>query len=169
MVRQLHLRTQGGQESSVAHPDVIGDRCVFKREKEWGNKVINCNKNNSKTLWQWIFLFLSIDVSGRAWHYALSTASSWRMSWACVAVCWVSWIFAPLPSGARPAGCLPWGTNTHPKLATHTPTHRWVCGAEEAKKSWIHNHPYLSIVMGSTDTNHTHINAQTQTLIGFFF
>lgn len=28
MVRQLHLRTQGGQESSSAHPDVIGDRCV---------------------------------------------------------------------------------------------------------------------------------------------
>ncbi|TNN50498.1 Protein O-GlcNAcase [Liparis tanakae] len=27
MVRQLHLRTQGGQESSVAHPDVVGDRC----------------------------------------------------------------------------------------------------------------------------------------------
>ncbi|XP_070785948.1 protein O-GlcNAcase [Enoplosus armatus] len=28
MVRQLHLRTQGGQESSSAHPDVIGDRCL---------------------------------------------------------------------------------------------------------------------------------------------
>uniref|UniRef100_A0A1A8HL10 protein O-GlcNAcase n=1 Tax=Nothobranchius korthausae TaxID=1143690 RepID=A0A1A8HL10_9TELE len=28
MVRQLHLRTQGGQESSTAHPDVIGDRCL---------------------------------------------------------------------------------------------------------------------------------------------
>ncbi|XP_008434184.1 protein O-GlcNAcase [Poecilia reticulata] len=28
MVRQLHLRTQGGQESTVAHPDVIGDRCL---------------------------------------------------------------------------------------------------------------------------------------------
>ncbi|KAM7377501.1 hypothetical protein PAMA_014012 [Pampus argenteus] len=28
MVRQLHLRTQGGQESSVAHPDVVGDRCL---------------------------------------------------------------------------------------------------------------------------------------------
>ncbi|XP_056156648.1 protein O-GlcNAcase [Lampris incognitus] len=28
MVRQLHLRTQGGQESSNAHPDVIGDRCL---------------------------------------------------------------------------------------------------------------------------------------------
>ncbi|KAF6726933.1 Protein O-GlcNAcase [Oryzias melastigma] len=28
MVRQLHLRTQGGQESSIAHPDVIGDRCL---------------------------------------------------------------------------------------------------------------------------------------------
>lgn len=34
MVRQLHLRTQGGHESSAAHPDVIGDRCVFEREKE---------------------------------------------------------------------------------------------------------------------------------------
>lgn len=32
MVRQLHLRTQGGQESSSAHPDVIGDRCVFEKE-----------------------------------------------------------------------------------------------------------------------------------------
>ncbi|XP_034424599.1 protein O-GlcNAcase isoform X1 [Hippoglossus hippoglossus] len=28
MVRQLHLRTQGGQESSCAHPDIIGDRCL---------------------------------------------------------------------------------------------------------------------------------------------
>ncbi|XP_028330223.1 protein O-GlcNAcase [Gouania willdenowi] len=28
MVRQLHLRTQGGQESSAAHPEVIGDRCL---------------------------------------------------------------------------------------------------------------------------------------------
>ncbi|XP_047242773.1 protein O-GlcNAcase [Girardinichthys multiradiatus] len=28
MVRQLHLRTQGGQESTMAHPDVIGDRCL---------------------------------------------------------------------------------------------------------------------------------------------
>ncbi|KAM9717181.1 protein O-GlcNAcase [Menidia menidia] len=28
MVRQFHLRTQGGQESSTAHPDVIGDRCL---------------------------------------------------------------------------------------------------------------------------------------------
>ncbi|XP_035481634.1 protein O-GlcNAcase [Scophthalmus maximus] len=28
MVRQLHLRTQGGQESSFAHPDVVGDRCL---------------------------------------------------------------------------------------------------------------------------------------------
>ncbi|XP_075890208.1 protein O-GlcNAcase [Nelusetta ayraudi] len=28
MVRQLHLRTQGDQESSSAHPDVIGDRCL---------------------------------------------------------------------------------------------------------------------------------------------
>lgn len=28
MVRQLHLRTQGGQESTAAHPDVIGDRCL---------------------------------------------------------------------------------------------------------------------------------------------
>ncbi|KAK2862764.1 hypothetical protein Q5P01_002297 [Channa striata] len=28
MIRQLHLRTQGGQESSAAHPDVIGDRCL---------------------------------------------------------------------------------------------------------------------------------------------
>uniref|UniRef100_A0A3P9MEX9 protein O-GlcNAcase n=1 Tax=Oryzias latipes TaxID=8090 RepID=A0A3P9MEX9_ORYLA len=28
MVRQLHLRTQGGQESNIAHPDVIGDRCL---------------------------------------------------------------------------------------------------------------------------------------------
>ncbi|XP_005950142.1 protein O-GlcNAcase [Haplochromis burtoni] len=28
MVRQLHLRTQGGPESSAAHPDVIGDRCL---------------------------------------------------------------------------------------------------------------------------------------------
>ncbi|CAK6967912.1 protein O-GlcNAcase [Scomber scombrus] len=28
MVRQLHLRTQGGQESTTAHPDVVGDRCV---------------------------------------------------------------------------------------------------------------------------------------------
>ncbi|XP_047424594.1 protein O-GlcNAcase [Mugil cephalus] len=28
MVRQLHLRTQGGQESSTAHPDVVGDRCL---------------------------------------------------------------------------------------------------------------------------------------------
>ncbi|CAN9509452.1 unnamed protein product [Ophioblennius macclurei] len=28
MVRQLHLRTQGGQESSIAHPDIIGDRCL---------------------------------------------------------------------------------------------------------------------------------------------
>ncbi|KAM8899126.1 protein O-GlcNAcase [Spinachia spinachia] len=27
MVRQLHLRNQGGQESSVAHPDIVGDRC----------------------------------------------------------------------------------------------------------------------------------------------
>lgn len=29
MVRQLHLRTQGDQESSLAHPDVVGDRFVF--------------------------------------------------------------------------------------------------------------------------------------------
>ncbi|XP_076026880.1 protein O-GlcNAcase [Genypterus blacodes] len=28
MVRQLHVRTQGGQESSVAHPDIVGDRCL---------------------------------------------------------------------------------------------------------------------------------------------
>ncbi|XP_058480951.1 protein O-GlcNAcase isoform X1 [Solea solea] len=28
MVRQLHLRTQGGQESNFAHPDVVGDRCL---------------------------------------------------------------------------------------------------------------------------------------------
>ncbi|KAM4537405.1 protein O-GlcNAcase [Odontesthes bonariensis] len=28
MVRQFHLRTQGGQESSIAHPDVVGDRCL---------------------------------------------------------------------------------------------------------------------------------------------
>ncbi|XP_034073716.1 LOW QUALITY PROTEIN: protein O-GlcNAcase [Gymnodraco acuticeps] len=28
MVRQLHLRTQGVQESSALHPDVIGDRCL---------------------------------------------------------------------------------------------------------------------------------------------
>ncbi|XP_032400064.1 protein O-GlcNAcase isoform X1 [Etheostoma spectabile] len=28
MVRQLHLRTQGGQESSVSHPDIVGDRCL---------------------------------------------------------------------------------------------------------------------------------------------
>ncbi|XP_054457734.1 protein O-GlcNAcase [Anoplopoma fimbria] len=28
MVRQLHLRTQGGQESSIAHPDIVGDRCL---------------------------------------------------------------------------------------------------------------------------------------------
>ncbi|XP_071389073.1 protein O-GlcNAcase [Centroberyx affinis] len=28
MVRQLHLRTQGSQESSAAHPDIIGDRCL---------------------------------------------------------------------------------------------------------------------------------------------
>ncbi|CAB1424575.1 unnamed protein product [Pleuronectes platessa] len=28
MVRQLHLRTQGGQESTCAHPDIIGDRCL---------------------------------------------------------------------------------------------------------------------------------------------
>ncbi|KAK5602228.1 hypothetical protein CRENBAI_015047 [Crenichthys baileyi] len=28
MVRQLHLRTQGGQESTMPHPDVIGDRCL---------------------------------------------------------------------------------------------------------------------------------------------
>ncbi|XP_067381198.1 protein O-GlcNAcase isoform X2 [Channa argus] len=28
MIRQLHLRTQGGQESSASHPDVIGDRCL---------------------------------------------------------------------------------------------------------------------------------------------
>ncbi|KAM4611454.1 protein O-GlcNAcase [Polymixia lowei] len=28
MVRQLHLRTQGGQESDAGHPDVIGDRCL---------------------------------------------------------------------------------------------------------------------------------------------
>lgn len=33
MVRQLHLRTQGDQESSSAHPDIIGDRCVFVTEK----------------------------------------------------------------------------------------------------------------------------------------
>ncbi|XP_013874525.1 protein O-GlcNAcase isoform X2 [Austrofundulus limnaeus] len=28
MVRQLHLRTQGDQESSMAHPDIVGDRCL---------------------------------------------------------------------------------------------------------------------------------------------
>uniref|UniRef100_A0A8C9ZYS2 Si:dkey-183c6.8 n=1 Tax=Sander lucioperca TaxID=283035 RepID=A0A8C9ZYS2_SANLU len=28
MVRQLHLRTQGGQESSASHPDIVGDRCL---------------------------------------------------------------------------------------------------------------------------------------------
>jgi len=28
MVRQFHLRTQGVQESSTPHPDVIGDRFV---------------------------------------------------------------------------------------------------------------------------------------------
>lgn len=28
MVRQFHLRTQGGHESSASHPDIIGDRCV---------------------------------------------------------------------------------------------------------------------------------------------
>lgn len=40
MVRQLHLRTQGGHESSAAHPDVIGDRYVFeinKKRKWWKN------------------------------------------------------------------------------------------------------------------------------------
>lgn len=35
MVRQLHIRTQGGQESSMAHPDIIGDRYMFEREKSW--------------------------------------------------------------------------------------------------------------------------------------
>ena len=39
MVRQLHLRTQGGQESSAAHPDVIGDRCVC--ETEWSPVLQN--------------------------------------------------------------------------------------------------------------------------------
>ncbi|XP_053717046.1 protein O-GlcNAcase [Synchiropus splendidus] len=28
MVRQLHLRTQGGPESGTTHPDIIGDRCL---------------------------------------------------------------------------------------------------------------------------------------------
>ncbi|CAL8241701.1 unnamed protein product [Merluccius merluccius] len=28
MVRQLHLRTQGGKDSNSTHPDVIGDRCL---------------------------------------------------------------------------------------------------------------------------------------------
>ncbi|XP_034020356.1 protein O-GlcNAcase [Thalassophryne amazonica] len=28
LVRQLHLRSQGGPETSAAHPDVIGDRCL---------------------------------------------------------------------------------------------------------------------------------------------
>lgn len=40
MVRQLHLRTQGGPESSAAHPDVIGDRCVCvgeRKETQSGN------------------------------------------------------------------------------------------------------------------------------------
>lgn len=71
-------------------------------------------------------LFILLDVSDHAWRCALSTASSWRMSWVCVAVYWASQMFAPLPSGARPAGCLPWGINTHPKGATHTPTHKYV-------------------------------------------
>uniref|UniRef100_A0A3Q3X924 protein O-GlcNAcase n=1 Tax=Mola mola TaxID=94237 RepID=A0A3Q3X924_MOLML len=28
MVHQLHLRTRGAQESSAAHPDIVGDRCL---------------------------------------------------------------------------------------------------------------------------------------------
>ncbi|TWW63346.1 protein O-GlcNAcase isoform X1 [Takifugu flavidus] len=28
MVRQFHLRTQGGHETSTSHPDIIGDRCL---------------------------------------------------------------------------------------------------------------------------------------------
>lgn len=44
MVRQLHLRTQGGQESSAAHPDVIGDRCVY--EQEWSSVLQNVSTMN---------------------------------------------------------------------------------------------------------------------------
>lgn len=40
MVRQLHLRTQGDQESSSAHPDVIGDRCVFVTEEGGGDMFV---------------------------------------------------------------------------------------------------------------------------------
>ncbi|KAF3697618.1 Protein O-GlcNAcase [Channa argus] len=32
MIRQLHLRTQGGQESSASHPDVIGDSFILEDE-----------------------------------------------------------------------------------------------------------------------------------------
>lgn len=34
MVRQFHLRTQGGHESSASHPDIVGDRCVGASESK---------------------------------------------------------------------------------------------------------------------------------------
>lgn len=36
MVHQLHLRTRGAQESSAAHPDIVGDRCVFDNKERKG-------------------------------------------------------------------------------------------------------------------------------------
>lgn len=72
------------------------------------------------------------DVSGLAWPCVPTTPSSWRTSWACAAACWASSMFAPLPSGARPAGCQPWETNTHPNL--RTTTRRW---EEKADGRWL--------------------------------
>lgn len=70
-----------------------------------------------------IFILLSLDVLARVWHYVLSMASFWRMSWACAAACWVSWTCAPFPSDARPVGYLPWEINILLNLGTH----RWEC------------------------------------------
>lgn len=109
MVRQFHLRTQGGHDSSASHPDIIGDRCVSIQIKT--NKKPGCLT----------FIRPYADVSARVWRYAPSTASFWRTSWACAAACWASLTSALLPSDARPAGYLPWEINILLNLGTH----RW--------------------------------------------
>lgn len=130
MVRQFHLRTQGGHETSTSHPDIIGDRWVI-------------NRNQFKKTQPWWIFILSLDVSARVWRYVPSTASFWRTSWECVAVYWASWTSAPLPSDARPAGYLPWEINILLNLGTHrwespafaSRVNGWSCHFKDSGKS----------------------------------
>lgn len=74
MVRQLHLRTQGDQESSSAHPDVIGDRCVFVTEDE--RRHVCCGEHLSRLTVRKItlltftfFLWITEKIRKRAYYY----------------------------------------------------------------------------------------------------